>query len=151
MADERQFGTQDLVSAKYLVNAEEAVDTEDELPGRRAQPSRCRLEQVVRVLTLVVIIMLLTAAGGLVWLNRKSVAESAKQFRQHSSSGMDLLLWASGSKKTFSQALSERISRAQQDSAFQFDQKPAIKTHFDGVEFGNLTNAGNVSSPMWGK
>ena len=143
MADERKFGTQELVSAKYLIGVEDTVRPGAELAIRRVRPKQSGIEQAMRFVTPVVIVMLVVAAGGLFWLKSALIAGSATQFGQHSSSGVDLLLWMSGSNKTFNQALSDRISRAQRDSAFQFDQKAAFKSEFDGVDLGNLSNAWN--------
>jgi hypothetical protein len=143
MVDERQFRTQELTSAKYLVQAEESAEPEVEAPARRVQPRRSGLENAVRWLTPLVVIMLVAAAGGLYWQNRASIASTAGELKKRRCV-VDLLLWASGSKKTFNQALSDKIKSAQRDSAFQFDQtKPAFKTEFDNVDFQNLSESWN--------
>ena len=87
--------------------------------------------------------MIVAAAGGLYWQNRASIASTAGELKNRHSV-VDLLLWASGSKKTFNQALGDSLERAQRDSAFQFDQtKPAFKTEFDNVDFQNRTQSWN--------
>ena len=150
MADERQFGTQELVSAKYLIQTEESDQPEDELPARRVAPRRSGLESTVRWLTPLVILMMVAAAGGLYWQNRTAIASKAGDLKNRRCV-VDLLLWAGGSKKTFNQALSDKIKKAQQDSAFQFDQKkPAFKTEFDNVDLQNLTESWN-GTPWNGK
>jgi hypothetical protein len=145
MADERQLGTQELFSARYLADAEQNVDPEVEEPARRTQPQRSGLEQTVRSLTLFVPLLLITAAGGLYWLNRESISSTAGDLNKRRSV-VDLLLWAGGSKQTFNGALSDRLERARRDSAFQFDDKPAFETEFKDVDFENLTNSWNFGS-----
>jgi hypothetical protein len=145
MADERQFGTQELVSARYLADADENVEPEVDEPARRAQPSLSGLEQTVRRLTLLVPVMLIVAAGGLYWLNRASISSSAGELNKRRSV-VDLLLWAGGSEQTFNGALSDRLESARRDSAFQFDAKPAFETEFDDADFENLTNSWNFGS-----
>jgi hypothetical protein len=142
MADERQFGTQELISAKYLAAAESEAEQEVEQPVRRAKPRRSKLEQTVRWLTPLVLLMMTSAVGGLYWLNRASIASTAREFNKRRC-GIDLLFWASGSKETFNSALSKRIEKAHRDSAFKFDEKPAFKTEFDNVDLGNLSQAWN--------
>jgi hypothetical protein len=144
MADERQFGTQELISAKYLAAAEAETEQEQEVeqPARRAKPRRSKLEQTVRWLTPLVLLMMTSAVGGLYWLNRASIASTAGDFNKRRSV-VDLLFWASGSKETFNSTLSKRIEKAQRDSAFKFDEKPAFKTEFDHVDFENLSQAWN--------
>jgi hypothetical protein len=145
MADERQFGTQELFSARYLAEAEQNAEPEVEQPARRVQPQRSGMEQTVRWLTTLVPLLLITAAGGLYWLNRDSIASTAGELNSRRSV-FDLLLWAGGSDETFNSALSDRLERARRDSAFQFDQKPAFETEFDDVDFENLTNSWNAGS-----
>ena len=145
MADERQLGTQELFSARYLADAEQNVEPEVEEPARRAQPQRSGLEQTVRSLTLVVPVLLITAAGGLYWLNRAPISSTAGELNKRRSV-VDVLLWAGGSKQTFNSALSDRLERAKRDSAFQFDGKPAFETEFDDADFENLTNSWNFGS-----
>jgi hypothetical protein len=134
MADERQFGTQELISAKYLAAAELDAEQEVEKPARRAKPRRSKLEQTVRWLTPLVLLMMTSAVGGLYWLNRASIASTAGEFNKRRSV-IDLIFWASGSKETFNSTLSKRIEKAQRDSAF--------KTEFDHVDFENLSQAWN--------
>jgi hypothetical protein len=144
MADEREFGSQELVSAKYLAQVEETIEPEIEQPARRTQPNRTGLEQTIRWLSPLVLVMMVAAGGGLYWHNRASLASSATNFKKHSTCGVDWLLWAAGSKKTFNEGLSDSIKRAQRESAFQFDEtKPAFKTEFDHVDFQNLSEAWN--------
>jgi hypothetical protein len=145
MADERQFGTQELFSARYMADAEQNVEPEVEEPARRARPQRSGPEQMVRWLTLLVPVMLIAAAGGLYWLNRDSISSTAGELNRRRSV-FDLLLWAGGSEETFQSALSDRLERARRDSAFQFDQKPAFETEFDDADFENLTNSWNFGS-----
>jgi hypothetical protein len=145
MSDERQFGTQELYSARYLASAEQNIEPEVEEPARRVQPQRSGLEQMVRWLTPLVPVMLIAAAGGLYWLNRASIADSAGELNRRRSV-VDLLLWAGGSEETFQSALSDRLEQARRDSAFQFDDKPAFETEFDDVDFENLSNAWNGGS-----
>src|SRR6476619_5829368 len=139
MADERQFGMQELASAKYLVQTEESAEPQLEAPAGRVRPRRSGLENTIRWLTPLVILMLVAAGGGLYWQNRASIAAKAGDLKNRRCV-VDLLLWAGGSKKTFNQALGDRLKRAQRDSAYQFDQtKPAFKTEFDHVDFQNVT------------
>jgi len=145
MADERQFATQELFSAKYLADAEQHVEPEVEQPARRARPQRSGLEQMVRWLTALVPVVLIAVAGGLYWLNRQSIASSAGELNRRRSV-VDMLLWAGGSEQTFNGALSDRLERARRDSAFQFDDKPAFETEFDDADFENLTNSWNFGS-----
>jgi hypothetical protein len=145
MADERQLGTQELFSARYLADAEQNVEPEVEEPARRAQPQRSGLEQTVRTMTLLVPVLLITAAGGLYWLNRASISSTAGELNKRRSV-VDLLLWAGGSNQTFNSALSDRLERAKRDSPFQFDAKPAFETEFDDADFENLTNSWNFGS-----
>jgi hypothetical protein len=145
MADERQFGTQELYSARYLAEADENVEPEVEQPVRRAQPQRSGMEQTVRWLTSLVPIMLIVAAGGLYWLNRDSISSTAGELNRRRSV-FDLLLWAGGSDETFNSALSNRLEEARRNSAFDFDNKPAFETEFDDVDFENLTNSWNSGS-----
>ena len=143
MADERQFGTQELVSAKYLIQTEESDQPEDELPARRVAPRRSGLESTVRWLTPLVILMMVAAAGGLYWQNRTAIASKARDLKGRRSI-VDVLLWAGGSKKTFNQVLRDRLDKAQRDSAYQFDHaKPAFKSEFENVDFSNLSNSWN--------
>jgi len=65
MADERQFGTQELVSAKYFVESQDGDEPEVQAATRQAPRRRSGLENIVRLLTPVVIVMLLIAAGGI--------------------------------------------------------------------------------------
>jgi hypothetical protein len=143
MADERQFATQELVSARYLADAEQDIQSEGEQPARRVRTRRSGMEQAVRWLTALVPIMLISAAGGLYWLNRASIESTAGELNQRRSV-IDLLLWAGGSKQTFHGALSDRLERAQRDSAYQFDEmKPAFETEFDDVDWQNFSQSWN--------
>lgn len=143
MADERQFGTQELVSAKYLIQTEESDQPEVEAPARRVAPRRSGLESTVRWLTPLVILMMVAAAGGLYWQNRSAIASKAGDLKGRHCV-VDWLLWACGSKTTFNQALSDRLEKAQRDSAYQFDHaKPAFKSEFENVDFSNLSNSWN--------
>jgi hypothetical protein len=145
MADARQFGTQKLVSEKYLINRDENIDPEGEEPARPMQPRPSGFEQTVRWLTVLVPLMLFAAVGGLYWLNRASLGSTAGEFNKRRCA-IDLLLWAGGSKQTFHGALSDRLERAQRDSAFQFDDmKPAFKTEFEDVDLQNVTQSWNVN------
>ena len=149
MADERQFGLQELSSAKYLVQTEESAEPQAETPARRVHPRRSGLENTVRWLTSLVIIMLVAAAGGMYWQNRASIAAKAGDLKNRRCV-VDVVLWAGGSKKTFNQVLSDRINQAQRDSAFQFNSKPAFKSEFENVDFSNLSNSWN-GTPWNGK
>jgi hypothetical protein len=143
MADERQFGVQELASARYLVQSEECIERDVELPAGRVRPQRSGLENAVRWLTPLVLVMLVATAGGIYWQNRASISSTAGELKNRRSA-VDLLLWASGSKKTFSQGVSDTLKRAQRDSAFPSDQmKPAFKTEFDNVDFSNLSQSWN--------
>jgi hypothetical protein len=143
MADERQFGTQELVSAKYLIQTEESDQRAVELPARRVAPRRSGLESTVRWLTPLVILMMVAAAGGLYWQNRSTIASKAGDLKGRRSV-VDVLLWAGGSKITYNQVLSDRLEQAQRDSAYQFDHaKPAFKSEFENVDFSNLSNSWN--------
>jgi hypothetical protein len=142
MADERQFGVQELASARYLVQAEEIAEPEVEAPVGRVRPRRSGLENTMHWLTPLVIFMLVAAGGGIYWQNRASIASTAGELKNRRSA-VDLLLWASGSKKTFQQGLSDTLKRAQRDSAFPIDQKPAFKTEFENVDFQNLSQSWN--------
>jgi hypothetical protein len=145
MSDERQFGTQELVSARYLDEAAQNIESEVEQPVRRVQRQRSGMEQTVRWLAALVPLLLITAAGGLYWLNRESIASTAGELNRRRSV-FDLLLWAGGSDETFHSALSDRLEQARRDSAFQFDDKPAFETEFDDADFENLTNSWNFGS-----
>jgi hypothetical protein len=141
MADERRFATQELVSARYLANAEQEIEPEVEQPARPTR--RSGLEQTARWLTPLVPVLLIAAAGGLYWLNRASIESSAGELNQRRSV-IDVLLWAGGSKQTFHSALSDRLERAQRDSAYQFDEmKPAFETKFDDVDWENFSQSWN--------
>jgi hypothetical protein len=149
MADERQFGVQELASAKYLVQTKEIAEPEVEAPVGRVRPPRSGLENTIRWLTPLVILMLVAAGGGLYWQNRASIAAKAGDLKNRRCV-VDLLLWAGGSKKTFNQALGDKLKQAQRDSAFQFDAKPAFKSEFENVDFSNLSNSWN-NTPWNGK
>jgi hypothetical protein len=141
MADERRFGTQELVSARYLANVEQNIEPEAEQPTRPTR--RSGLEQTVRWLTPLVPVLLIAAAGGLYWLNRASIASTAGELNSRRSA-IDLLLWAGGSKQTFHGALSDRLERAQRDAAYQFDEmKPAYDTEFEDVDWQNFSQSWN--------
>jgi hypothetical protein len=143
MADDRRFGTQEPFSARYLAHAEPNIEGEVDEPARLVRPRRSGMEQAVRWLTTLVPIMLIAAAGGLYWLNRTSIESTAGELNQRRSA-IDLLLWASGSQQTFHGALSDRLERAQRDSAFQFDEmKPAFKTEFEDVDWQNFSQSWN--------
>jgi hypothetical protein len=142
MADARQFATQELVSARYLADVEQDVEPEVEQPSRRVRPRRSGMEQAARWLTALVPIMLIAAAGGLYWLKRESIGSTADELNKRRSV-VDLLLWAGGSKQTFHSALSDRLEKAQRDSAFQFDEKPAFETEFDDVDWQNFSQSWN--------
>lgn len=143
MADERPFGIQELASAKYFVQFEESAEGEIDGPVGCVRPRRSGLENTVRWLTPLVIFMLVAAAGGLYWQNHASIASSVGELKQRYCV-VDWLLWAGGSKKTFNQALSDKIKRAERDSAYQFDPtKPAFKTEFENVDFQNLSQSWN--------
>lgn len=146
MADERQFATQELISARYLANTDENIEPEVDEPARRVQPQRSGLEQTVRWLTPLVPVMLIAAAGGMYWLKRDSIAGRAGELKGRRS-GIDLLLWASGSDKTFNEALSDRLEQARRDSAYQFDEmKPAFKTDLDDIYLQDFSPAWNEGS-----
>ena len=81
MADERQFGVQELASARYLVDAEESAEPEVEAPVGRAGPQRSGLENAVRWLTPLVIVMLVAAGGGIYWQNRALIASTAGELK----------------------------------------------------------------------
>jgi hypothetical protein len=143
MADERPFGMQGLASAKYLFGTDESAEPGVDVPARGARPPRSGVENTMRWFTAFVILMLVGAAGGLCWQNRASIAARVGDLKNRRSA-VDVLLWASGSKKTFNEALSDRLNRAQRDTALQFDQaKPAFKTEFDHVDFQNLSQSWN--------
>jgi len=143
MGDERSFGVQELDSARYLAQAEESAEPEVELPvGRARARQRSGLENVMRWLTPLVIVMLVAAGGGIYWQNRAAIASKAGELKGRRSA-VDLLLWAGGSKKTFKQGITDALKRAQRDSAFPIDQKPAFKTEFENVDFSNLSNSWN--------
>jgi hypothetical protein len=100
----------------------------------------------VRWLTPLVIVMLVAAGGGIYWQNRASISSTAGELKNRRSA-VDLLLWASGSKKTFQQGLTDTLKRAQRDSAFPSDQmKPAFKTEFENVTFRTCRSLGMVGS-----
>jgi hypothetical protein len=141
MADARPFGTQELISVRYLTDSDGDIETQTGELARRVPPPRSGPEQIVRWLTLLVIGMLALAAGGIFWLHRASLASAANDLKGRHSA-VDVMLWASGSKQTFNGALSDTIKRAQRDSAYQLDQMKPIKTEFDGVDLHNL-------SPTW--
>jgi hypothetical protein len=149
MADERQFGVQELASAKYLVQTEESAEPEVEAPAGRVRPRRSGLENTVRWLTPLVILMLVAAGGGMYWQNRASIASKAGDLKNRRCV-VDLVLWAAGSKKTFNQALGDKLKQAQRDSDFRFDAKPAFKSEFENVDFSNLSNSWN-GTPWNGK
>ena len=143
MGDERSFGVQELASARYLVQAEESAEPEVEVPvGRARARQRSGLENLMRWLTPFVILMLVAAGGGIYWQNRAAIASKAGDLKGRRSA-VDLLLWAGGSKKTFKQGITDALKRAQRDSAFPIDQKPAFKTEFENVDFSNLSNSWN--------
>jgi hypothetical protein len=141
MADERQFGTQKLISATYLVEAEDDFEPEAEHAEHRVRPRRSGLELMVRWLTPLLIIMLIASAGGFYWLNRASIASTAGELGKRRSV-FDVLLYLSGSKETFSSALRKRLDEAQRDSAFQFD-KAKFHSELEGVDLQNLSQAWN--------
>jgi len=149
MGDERSFGVQELASARYLVQTEECAEPDARVPAGRVRPQRSGLENAVRWLTPLVIVMLVAAGGGIYWQNRASIASKAGDLKNRRCL-FDLVLWAGGSKKTFNQALSDKLKQAQRDSAFQFDAKPAFKSEFDNVDFSNVTNSWN-GTPWNGK
>src|SRR5262245_54990917 len=67
MADAREYGTQELFSARYLVESEEDIAPAVGEPSQRVRASRSGLEQAIRCLTMLVPILLIAAAGGLYW------------------------------------------------------------------------------------
>src|SRR5262245_45276131 len=109
MAEDREFFAQELVSARYLVQSNEDTEPEIERPVGRQRPNRTGLEQAVRWMSAFVFIFVVAAAGGLYWQNRASIASSGRELRRHSTSAFDLLLWASGSKKTFKDAITDKL------------------------------------------
>jgi hypothetical protein len=142
MPDDRELFTQELDSARYLVNSEETIEPEVELPARRVKPRQSGAEQTMRLLSVVVFVFMLAAAGGLYWQNRESIASGAKNFKKHSTCGVDLLLWAGGSKKTFSEGLGDRLKQAQRDSAYQLDHMESpFKSDFDHLDFQSMSDA----------
>jgi len=145
MSDDCELFTEELDSARYLVNSEETVESEVEQPARRVKSRQSGAEQTLRLLTMCVFVFLLAAAGGLFWQNRESLASGAKNFKKHSTCGVDLLLWAGGSKKTFSEGLSDRLKQAQRDSAFQFDKSP-FKSEFDQIDFQSMSQKWNSAA-----
>src|SRR5689334_2212478 len=152
MPDDRELFTQELDSARYLVNSEEAAEPEVEQLARSAKPRQSGLESTVRLLSIFVVVFMLAAAGGLYWQNRAAIASGANNFKKHSTSGFDLLLWASGSNKTFSQGLTDKLKQAQRDTAYQLDQiTPAFKTEFENVDFQNLSNTWNGGATRKGR
>jgi hypothetical protein len=142
MADAREFGTQELVSAKYLANIDENIDSEVDAQDCQTQSRRSGLEQTVRWLTPLVVVMLVFAAGGIYWLNRAAIASKAGDLKNRHCA-VDLVLWAFGSKQTFNSALSEKLKQAQRDPAYQIEMKPPFKTEFDGADFHNLSESWN--------
>lgn len=152
MSDDHELFTQELDSARYLINSGEPADPEVEQPARRSKPRQSGLEHTTRLLSIFVFVFMLAAAGGLYWQNRAAIASGTKNFKKHSTCGFDLLLWASGSKKTFSEGLSDRLKQAQRDTAYELDQmKPAYKTEFQNVDFQNLSDKWNGGAAYRGR
>jgi hypothetical protein len=152
MPDDHELFTQELDSARYFVNSEEAAEPEVEQSARRPKPRQSGLEQTTRLLSIFVFVVMLAAAGGLYWQNRAGIASQAKNLKKHSTCGFDLLLWASGSKKTFSEGLSDRLKQAQRDTAYQLEQmKPADKTEFQNVDFHDLSDTWNGGATHRGR
>src|SRR3954468_7528234 len=106
MADEREFGDQELASAKYLMTTEEKTVPEVDESVQVVQLRRSGLEQMVRCLTPFVVVMLLSTAGGLYWLNRATFAAKAGDLKNRQCV-VGVVLWAFGSKQTFNGAVSE--------------------------------------------
>jgi hypothetical protein len=141
MADEREFRVQGLTSAACLEQSDEGIGPDVE--AVRVRPPEAGIESITRWFAAFVMIMLLSATGGLCWQHRTSIATSVGELKNRRSA-VDLILWASGSKKTFNEALADRLKQAQRDSVFPSDQtKPAFKTEFDHVDFQNLSQAWN--------
>ena len=143
MADDQQFGAQELASARFFAHQDQDAGCGADAVAGFATPHRSAAELIVRWATPLVIVMLLASAGGVCWLHRASLASSANDLSKRRSA-VDVMLWAFGSKETFNSALSKRLEQAQRDSAYQFDQvKPKFKSQFDGVDFSNLSDVWN--------
>lgn len=117
MAEDRQLFTEELVSARYLTDAQANLEPEIECPARRAQPRRSGLEQAYRWISPLVAIMLIAAIGWWYWENQSSIKSGAGRFRQRTSNPVDFVMWLSGSEHTFEDVLIE----AQRQSETQFD------------------------------
>ena len=143
MADDNQFGMQELASARYMVHADESIGSAVEATEACAAAPATGIENTFRWVTTLVILMLMGTVGGLCWQKRASIASSFGELKKRNSA-VDVLLWAGGSKKTFKEGFSDMLNRSQRDSAFPIDQKkPAFKTEFDNVDFQNLSQSWN--------
>lgn len=140
MASDLPQITQDQDSSRYFASdaeplAEFTGDT-DQFSGSTMSTT----ERATRYLSAAVLLLLISAGGGLCWQHRQAIISSAAELKKHSSSALDLVMWAKGSKKTFSEALTDRLSEPVFDAS---KMKPAYKTEFSNVDLQNLSSAWN--------
>jgi len=121
MPDESTNYTQQLSSAKYYYEAHqaEAGAAEPLQDQPREQPS---FEGMFRWISPLVGVMLLVAVGAVTWKHRQSLADTAGVARERGSNPIDLLMWISGSDKTFKDVVTD----AQRQSAAQFENMKPI-------------------------
>jgi hypothetical protein len=142
MADDRQHFTQELVSAKYLVEMPESVEPEMPQPVRRAQPPSSGLEQAMRWISPLVLFMLLAAGIGLYFKKEDSIRASVNRFGERTSNPIDLVLWFGGSKQTLREGFESTLQEAQRSAQADLERMQAEqpKFKFDSSDFENAWN-----------
>src|SRR5262245_39074322 len=142
MADDRQTFTQELVSAKYLVESPEPVEPETLRPVRRAAPPSSGLEQAMRWISPLVLFMLLAAGIGLYFKKEDSIRAGVDRFSERTSNPIDLVLWFGGSKQTFREGFESTLQDAQRSAQADFErmQSEQPKFKFDVGDFENAWN-----------
>jgi hypothetical protein len=148
MADDRQLSTQELVSAKYLVDSPESAEPEGVRPARRAQPPSSGLEQAMRWISPLVLFMLLAAGVGLYFKNGDSIRSTLGRFGERTSNPVDFALWLGGSKQTLREGFQNAIGEARWTME---DEMKRLEAEHPKIEFGsiNLENAWSPPAKQW--
>jgi hypothetical protein len=139
MADKLTTTAQELDSLRYFEHEESLTDAvQNSYPSNQDTVSSS--ERATRYMSTVVLLLLIATCGGLCWQYRQAIKSSVAQFKKHNSSGLDLVVWGIGSKKTFNEAFTDRLREPSFDTS---QMKPAYKTEFSNVDLQNLSSAWN--------
>ena len=121
MSHDRQSVTQELVSAKYLVNGAEcelpeSAEPERAVRVRREPPHSSGLEQAMRWISPLVLVLLLTAGIGLYFQKQASINSGLGRFRERTYGPIDFALWLGGSDQTLHERFKNKLDEVQRQS-----------------------------------